>query len=64
MPEPARLIQPSGPDDPSLQAQVMALCLQAVQAAGGYLVPHPEEHSVIVVFGGHQVAITVEPHDL
>ncbi len=57
---PARLVHPAGPSDPSLAQQVSDLCREAVEAAGGFLVPHPEEHTIIVVFGGQQVTITVE----
>ena len=56
----ARLFHPAGPAEPTLVQQVFALCTEAVEAAGGFLVPHPEEHTITVVFGGQQVTITVE----
>jgi hypothetical protein len=58
-----RLFQPAGPGDPTLAQQVFDVCTEAAEAAGGYLVPHPEEHTMTVVFGGHQVTITVEARD-
>lgn len=57
---PARLVHPAGPAEASLAQQVFALCSEAAEAAGGFLVPHPEEHTITVVFGGQQVTITVE----
>ena len=60
MTESTKLIPPVHPEDPSLAQQVFAICSEAAEKAGGYLVPHPAEHSINVVFGGHQVTITVE----
>jgi len=57
---PARLFHPATPEDPTLAQQVFDLCKEAAENAGGYLVPHPEQHSINVVFGGQQVTITVE----
>ena len=62
MTEATKLIPPVHPEDPSLAQQVFDLCSDAAQKAGGYLVAHPAEHSINVVFGGHQVTITVEAH--
>ena len=56
-----RLYHPTGQADPTLAQQVFTLCTECVEAAGGFLVPHPEEHTITVVFGGQQVTITVEP---
>ena len=56
---PARLFHPTRPEDPSLAQQILLLCAEAAEGAGGFLVPHPEEHAVNVVFGGEQVTISV-----
>lgn len=56
----ARLVHPAQPGTASLAQQVFAICSEAAEAAGGYLVPHPDEHTINVVFGGQQVTITVE----
>jgi hypothetical protein len=60
MTEVTKLITPHSPEDPSLALQVFTICSEAAERAGGYLVPHPAEHTINVVFGGHQVTITVE----
>ena len=57
----ARLFHPASAAEPTLAQQVFDLCKEAAEGAGGYLVPHPEEHTITVVFGGQQVTITVEP---
>lgn len=59
MTDPRKLVAPSTPEDPPLEAQIMALCSEAIQAAGGYLVEHPEEHATVVVFGAHQYEVVV-----
>jgi hypothetical protein len=58
-----KLVNPARPEDPSLAQQVFDLCSAAAESAGGYLVPHPAEHSINVVFAGHQVTITVASRD-
>jgi hypothetical protein len=60
MTEVTKLVSPQRPEDPSLAQQVFTICSEAAEKAGGYLVPHPDEHAINVVFGGHQVTITVE----
>lgn len=50
---------PRDPGDPSLEQQVHDLCCEAIRAAGGYLVDHPEDHATIVVFGAHQLEVRV-----
>ena len=57
---PKRLVHPVNPEDPSLAEQVFGLCTEAAEAAGGFLVAHPDEHTINVVFGGQQVTICVE----
>jgi len=64
MSEAPKLVNPSFGDAPPLTEQVLAICSQALKASGGFLVDHPEEHSFIVVFGGHQVAVTVSNWDI
>jgi hypothetical protein len=56
----ARLVHPNQAGDPSLAKQVFDICSEAAESAGGFLVPHPDEHTINVVFGGQQVTITVE----
>ena len=59
MSEPRKLINPHTPEDPPLAAQLTALLIQATQDAGGYVVPHPEEHTFVVVFGAHQCVVSI-----
>ncbi len=59
MSESSKLFLPHNPEDPSLEQQVHDLCCAAIQAAGGYLVDHPEDHTTIVVFGAHQLEVKV-----
>ena len=58
-----RLFHPTRPEDPPLAEQVFVLCKEAVEAAGGYLVQHPEQHAINVLVGGEQVTITVRARD-
>jgi hypothetical protein len=58
----ARLVNPSQPGNPSLAKQIFDICSEAAESAGGFLVPHPDEHAINVVFGGQQVTINVEAH--
>lgn len=60
MADSVKLFTPAKPDDPSLAQQVFEICTAATERAGGYMVAHPDEHTINVVFGGHQVTITVE----
>lgn len=55
-----KLHAPSQEGDPSLTEQVLKICALAAHEAGGFLVPHPEDHAIVVVFEGHQVVISVE----
>ena len=59
MPEIRKLVQPTDPQDPAVEAQIMEICCRAITEAGGYLVPHPEEHATVVVFGAHQYEVVV-----
>jgi hypothetical protein len=54
------LFHPTDPSQPTLAQQIFELCKEAAESAGGFLVPHPEEHTITVVYGGQQVTITVE----
>ena len=64
MPETPKLVKPGFEDAPPLIDQVAAICAQALNSSGGYLVEHPEAHAFIVVFGGHEVAVTISNWDL
>ena len=64
MSEMRKLVNPSQGDAPPLIEQVLAICSQALKESGGYLVEHPEENAFIVVFGGHEVAVTISNWDL
>lgn len=59
MSEARRLVNPAAPDVPPLPAQLMAMFSQVAQEAGGYVVPHPEEHCINIVFGAHQVEVII-----
>jgi len=63
MGESRRLSKPVRPEDPSLEQQVFALCTEPAEQAGGYLVPHMDEHTINIVFAGHQVTVKVEARD-
>lgn len=64
MSEKPRLVNPSHGEAPPLIQQVLGICSQALKESGGYLVEHPEENAFIVVFGGHEVAVTVSNWDI
>lgn len=51
---------PTQVGDPTLTEQLLKICALAAHEAGGFLVPHPENHAIVVVFEGHQVVISVE----
>jgi len=57
--EARKLITPVSPEDPSVPAQLMAMFTQVAKDAGGYVVPHPEEHCINIVFGAHQVEVII-----
>jgi len=57
--EARKLTNPTTPEDPSVPAQLMAMFSQVAQDAGGYVVPHPEEHCINIVFGAHQVEVII-----
>lgn len=59
MSESPKLFIPSKPDDPPLPAQLMEMFSQVAKDAGGFVVPHPDEHCINVVFGAHQVEIII-----
>lgn len=58
------LVNPSHGDAPPLIDQVLRICALALKESGGFLVEHPEEHAFIVVYGGHEVAVTVSNWDI
>lgn len=60
MAEIPKLRTPIQEGDPGLTEQLLSVCALAAQEAGGFLVPHPEDHAIVVVFEGHQVVISVE----
>lgn len=64
MAEARKLVNPLPGSVPPLIEQVHVLCAEALQAAGGFLVEHPEDNAFIVVFGGHQVAVTITNWDI
>jgi|GEM_PF-2566990 len=64
MPEMPKLVKPGHGDAPPLIEQVLEICSLALKESGGYLVEHPEENSFIVVFGGHEVAVTISNWDI
>ena len=64
MSETPRLVNPALGGAPPLVQQVLEICSAAVKGSGGYLVEHPEENAFIVVFGGHEVAVTVSNWDI
>lgn len=53
------LVVPHGPDDPSVSAQLTALFEQVAREAGAFVFDHPEEHCFNIVFGGHQIKVSV-----
>lgn len=57
--ETRKLTIPASPEDPSIPAQLMAIFTQVAKDCGGYVVPHPEEHCINVVFGAHQVEVVI-----
>ena len=61
--EATRLFNPTRTEDPSVAPQVFDVCCTATEQAGGFLVTHPAEHMINVVFAGHQVSITVQSRD-
>lgn len=58
-----KLVNPAQGGAPLIE-QIHDLCARAVKDAGGYLVEHPEDNAFIVVFGGHEVAVTVSNWDI
>ncbi len=54
-----KLTAPHSPEDPTLDLQIYEICCEAIRAAGGYLVDHPEDHATIVVFGAHQFEVKI-----
>jgi len=59
MSEVQRLFIPATPEDPPIPAQLMTMFTKVAQDAGGYVVAHPEEHCINVVFGAHQVEVKI-----
>ena len=64
MAETRKLVKPGHDEAAPLIEQVQEICSQALKDSGGYIVEHPEEHAFIVVFGGHEVAVTISNWDL
>ena len=64
MAEIPKLVKPGQGEAAPLIEQVQEICSQALKGSGGYIVEHPEEHAFIVVFGGHEVAVTISNWDL
>jgi hypothetical protein len=62
MSEARRLVTPHQPEDPTLMAQLLEILSQASRDAGGYVVPHGDEHAFVVVFGAHQAVVTIAQH--
>lgn len=54
-----KLTVPATPEDPSIPTQLLAIFTQVAQECGGYVVPHPEEHCINIVFGAHQIEVSV-----
>jgi len=53
------LLNPSQAGAPPLEAQLETLFTAIAQEAGGYVFDHPEQHSFNVVFGAHQVTVSI-----
>jgi hypothetical protein len=64
MTEVRKLVNPIPGSVPPLIEQIHAICAEALQEAGGFLVDHPEDNAFIVVFGGHEVAVTISNWDI
>jgi len=59
MTEIPKLITPRNPGDPSIPAQLTNLFEAAAREAGAFVFDHPEEHCFNIVFGGHQITVSV-----
>jgi len=64
MAEARRLVNSKQGAAPPLIEQIHEICAGAIQEAGGFLVEHPEDNAFIVVFGGHEVAVTISNWDI
>jgi len=64
MAEARKLVNPVPGSVPPLIEQIHGICAEALQAAGGFLVEHPEDNAFIVVFGGHEVAVSITNWDI
>lgn len=64
MTEARKLVNPIPGSVPPLIEQIHAICAETLQEAGGFLVDHPEDNAFIVVFGGHEVAVTISNWDI
>lgn len=64
MAEARKLVNPVPGSVPPLIEQIHAICAEALKEAGGFLVDHPEDNAFIVVFGGHEVAVTISNWDI
>jgi len=54
-----KLSNPALPQDPSVPAQLSAVFTEVARQMGAYVVPHPEEHCINIVFGAHQVEVLI-----
>jgi hypothetical protein len=53
------LLNPAQPGAPSLESQLETLFTAIAQEAGAYVFDHPEQHCFNVVFGAHQVTVSI-----
>lgn len=60
MPEIKPLVPVNQPGAPKLEDQLEALFTQVAKEAGAYVFDHPEQHSFNVVFGAHQVTVSIK----
>ena len=53
------LLNPAQAGAPTLEAQLEELFTATAKEAGAYVFDHPEQHSFNVVFGAHQVTVSI-----
>lgn len=54
------LINPTNPEALSLEEQLEHLFTAVAKEAGAYVMDHPDHHSFNVVFGAHQVTVSIK----
>jgi hypothetical protein len=54
------LVNSTQPGSPRLEDQLEALFTEVAKEAGAYVFDHPEQHSFNVVFGAHQVTVSIK----